>query len=182
LPPIKTIQFIAGKASSSPSTAAFGVGRVPNSTKAALRDARQYARMIKETATNAAPGPMRDRLAQTVRPVDEWLANLVRLEQSLGKMHAQRNLSRDIGKANYEIEQIRRQILIAQNADEVASLRALMKSKRSHLNALGGVAALPAAGRVENPQNRQRFGRGPRRNVTAGHPGRFQREPLPAPG
>jgi predicted secreted protein len=130
----KTIQFIAGN--SGGTSIAGGSGRVPASTKTALRDARHYARLIKETATHCPPGPMRDRLTRTVKPVDEWLANLLRLEQALGKMHAQRNLSRDVSKANYEIEQLRRQILGAQNADEVASLRALMKSKRGHLNAM----------------------------------------------
>jgi len=110
-------------------------GAVPGTTKKALRDARYYAKMIKSTAQNTPPGPMRDRLDRTVQPVDEWLVNLERLEQSLGKVYAQRNLTRELRQARFEIEQLRRDISVA-SAGEVASLRALMKSKRNYRDAL----------------------------------------------
>jgi predicted RNase H-like nuclease (RuvC/YqgF family) len=113
-----------------------GSGRMPNYTREALRDAKKYAKLIKTTARECPAGPMRDRLNRTVEPVDDWLLNLKRLEQSLGKLYVQRNLDRELRKANFEIEQLRRQLLQATSATEVSSLRALMKSKKMHVSSL----------------------------------------------
>lgn len=108
---------------------------LPHSVKRSLQEARYYAQLIKTTAQQYPPGPVRDRLYLTIKPVDEWLANLNRLEQALTKLYAQRNLPRDLRRVNSEIEQLRRQILTASKA-EVASLRALMKSKQNYREVL----------------------------------------------
>lgn len=115
---------------------AVDTGRMPGATRTAIREAKQYARLIKTTAQQCPPGLVCDRLGRTVKPVDEWLDNVKRLEQSLSKLYAQRKLSRELRKTRTEIEQLRRQILTATSAGEVASLRALMKSKKIHLEAL----------------------------------------------
>lgn len=117
-------------------TGGVSYGRMPGTTRDALRDAKNYAKLIKATASQCPPGLMRDRLHRTVQPVDQWLENLKRLEQSLSKVYAQRNLSRELRKTNFEIEQLRRQLLTATSASEVTSLRALMKSKKAHCSAL----------------------------------------------
>lgn len=108
---------------------------LPYSVKKSMQEARHYAKLIKTTAQQYPPGPVRDRLHLTIKPVDEWLANLNRLEQALTKLYAQRNLARELRRANSEIEQLRRQILTASKA-EVASLRALMKSKQNYREVL----------------------------------------------
>lgn len=114
----------------------FSVNNLNGSTKVALRDARHYARLIKNTVQQCDPGPVRTRLERTVQPVDDWLRNLMQLEQSLGKLYAQRNLAREMQRANFEMDQLRRQVLTANSVREVESLRALMKSKKKHYAAL----------------------------------------------
>lgn len=118
-------------------TGGVSYGQMPGATRDALRDAKKYAKLIKSTASQCPPGLMRDRLTRTVKPVDEWLVNLKRLELSLSKLYAQRNLSREVRRTDFEIEQLKRQLLTATTAAEVASLRELMKSKKSHVTALG---------------------------------------------
>lgn len=102
---------------------------LPNSVKRPLREAREYAQKIKKTATQYPPGPMRDRLNRTVKPVDEWLNNLNKLEQALSKLYSQRNPARELRQTQYEIDQLRRQILVSSRND-VPALRALMESKK----------------------------------------------------
>jgi hypothetical protein len=102
---------------------------LPSSVKRPMREAREYAEKIKRTARQCPPGPMRDRLDQTVKPVDEWLNNLNRLEQALSKLYSQRNPARELRRTQYEIEELRRQILVASRSD-TASLKALMASKK----------------------------------------------------
>jgi hypothetical protein len=46
---------------------------------------------------------MRDRLNLTLRPVDQWLENLNRLEQGLAKQYNQYNLDRELRQTNFEI-------------------------------------------------------------------------------
>ena len=113
-----------------------GGGRIPSATRDALRDARQYAKLMRKTAYECPPGLVRDRMERTVQPVDDWLNNLKRLEQALVKLYAQRNLAREMRRANFEIEQLRREILMATSANEVASLRALVTSKKKHYSVL----------------------------------------------
>jgi hypothetical protein len=110
-------------------------GMVPASVRRSLREARAYAQKIRLTVNQHPDGPVRDRLGMTIKPVDEWLTNLGRLEQALGKMYAQCNLTRELRQVNFEIEQLHRQLLDAE-ADELASLRALMSSKQKHKEAL----------------------------------------------
>ncbi len=104
---------------------------MPMTVKQSLRDSRRYAKLIKQTVQQQPAGPMRDRLSLTIKPVDEWLTNLDRLEKALSKLYAQRNLGRELRKVNFEIEQLRRQVLTA-NSMQVRSLRTLMKSKKNH--------------------------------------------------
>lgn len=108
---------------------------LPHAVKKSLQEARHYAQLIKTTVQQHPPGPVRDRLNLTIKPVDEWLANLARLEQALTKLYAHQNLPRELRRANSEIEQLRRRILTASQA-EVASLRALMKSKQNYREVL----------------------------------------------
>jgi hypothetical protein len=81
------------------------------------------------------PGPMKDRLSLTLRPVDQWLTNLSRLEQGLAKMYGQRNLARELRQTSIEIDDLRRQLLTG-NGRELVYLRELKKSKEQHLAAL----------------------------------------------
>ncbi len=117
-------------------TGGAGATRIPTATRDALRDAKHYARLIKTTAQQCPPGLIRDRLGRTVKPVDEWLENLKRLELALAKLYAQRDLNREMRKANTELEQLRRQLVTATSAAQVDSLRALMKSKKKHHSVL----------------------------------------------
>ena len=104
---------------------------MPMTVKQSLRDSRRYAKLIRQTVQQYPAGPMRDRLSLTIKPVDEWLANLDRLEKALSKLYAQRNLGRELRRVDFDIEQLRRQLLTA-NSVQTKSLRALMKSKRNH--------------------------------------------------
>lgn len=110
-------------------------GNVPISTKRSLREARHYAELIRSTARQHPAGPMRDRLTLIIKPVDEWLANLARLETALKKLYGQRNLTREIRQFSFEIEKLHRQLLNATDED-TTSIKALLKSKRKHQKAL----------------------------------------------
>jgi len=83
---------------------------LPHSVKRPLREARDYAEKIKRTARQYPSGPMRDRLDRTVKPVDEWLSSLNKLEQALTKLYSQRNPARELRRAQYEVAQLRRQM------------------------------------------------------------------------
>lgn len=116
-------------------TGAMVISPLPTSIKRPLREAREYAQRIKRTAHYCPAGPMKDRLALTVKPVDEWLTNLGRLEQALSKLHVQHNLSREQRRVKLEIEQLRRELLAA-GKEELAALRALMDSKKKQRDVL----------------------------------------------
>ncbi len=105
---------------------------LPYSIKRPLHEARGYAKKIKNTVQYCPPGPMRDRLNQTTKPVDEWLINLGRLEQVLSKLYSQHNPNKELRRIEHEIEQVRRQLLVTPNRDEIESLRDLMDSKKGH--------------------------------------------------
>lgn len=107
----------------------------PISVKRSIREARDYAELIRRTAQQQPAGPMRDRLTLIIKPVDEWLANLNRLELALNKVYGQRNLTREIRQFSFEIERIHRQLLSA-NDEDVASIQALLQSKRKHQQTL----------------------------------------------
>jgi len=102
---------------------------LPTSIKRPLQEARDYAKKIRATANQCPPGPMRDRLNRTIKPVDEWLHNLNRLEQALANLYDQNNLNRDLRRVNSEIEQLRRQMMVV-SSEETLALRDLMKSKK----------------------------------------------------
>jgi hypothetical protein len=103
--------------------------------KKSLRESRTYGRLIMHTLQQCPPGPLRDRLALAVRPVDEWLSNLTKLERSLERSYGQRNLKREVRQTEFEVSNLRRQLLtVGQN--EAASLRELMDSKKQHLSIL----------------------------------------------
>lgn len=111
------------------------VATVPLSVRKSLREARNYADMIRKTAQQHPAGPMRDRLELAVKPVDEWSTNLDRLERALGKIYGQRNLTREMRQVTFEIEQLHRQLLSAEPEDAV-SIKALIRSKQKHRAAL----------------------------------------------
>ncbi|MCB0210112.1 MAG: hypothetical protein KDJ52_12320 [Anaerolineae bacterium] len=107
----------------------------PIAVKRSLREARHYANLIKRTVQQHPSGPMQDRLTLIVKPVDEWLANLARLELALKKLYGQRNLTREIRQFQFEIEKLHRQLLNA-TAEDITSIKALLTSKRKHQKAL----------------------------------------------
>lgn len=109
----------------------MGFSPLPGAIKRSLREARHYAELIKKTARQCPPGPVQDRLIRTVKPVDEWLVNLNRLEQSLVKLYSQRNISRELRRTTSEIERLRRQMLMT-DEQETAALKDLINSKRKH--------------------------------------------------
>jgi hypothetical protein len=118
----KLLKALFGFAAASP---------LPTTVKKSLREARHTAELIRKTAQQYPPGPMRDRLHRTIKPVDEWLVNLNRLEHALIKLYTQRNTARELQRATFELEQLRRQLLLA-GKEETASLKALLESKRNH--------------------------------------------------
>jgi chorismate-pyruvate lyase len=113
----------------------FRISSLPRSVNRSLKEARGYGRAIMEVARQYPPGPMRDRLNLTIQPVGEWLASLAKLERGLEKLYHQRNLPREIRQTTFEIDSLRRQMLMA-SAKEVASVRMLLESKKQHLAAL----------------------------------------------
>lgn len=114
---------------------ALGGASTPHSVRRSLRESKHYAKLIRETVQQCPPGPVRDRLNRTIKPVDEWLVNLNRLEQALAKLYTQRNLPRELRRVTSEIEQLRRQLLTA-DREESVSLRSLMESKKKQSAAL----------------------------------------------
>lgn len=116
-------------------TGTLEASSLPYPVKRSLNDSKRYADLVRKTVQQYPPGPMRDRLSLTVKPVDEWLANLNRLEQALTKLYTQRNLPREVRQVTLEIEQLHRQLLMA-GKEEAASVRALIASKKKHCAAL----------------------------------------------
>jgi hypothetical protein len=108
---------------------------LPRPISRSLNESRYYANLIVQMTEQCPPGPMQDRLNLTLKPVDQWLANLTRLEQGLSKLYSQRNLARDLRQTSLEIDDLRRQLLTARG-QEVSYLRDLKKSKEQHLSAL----------------------------------------------
>lgn len=111
------------------------ISSLPRSVARSVAESRHYGRLIMRVVQQYPPGPMRDRLDLTLRPVDKWLENLNRLEQALAKLYSQRNLERELRQTNFEIEELRRRSLSALG-QEAKSLRELLDSKKQHLAAL----------------------------------------------
>ncbi len=103
--------------------------------KRSIRESRHYGRMITRAVKQCPPGPLQERLTLTIKPVDEWLAKLNKLEKGLEKANGQRNLSRELRQVDFEIEQLRRQTLSAEGR-EATYLHELVESKRQHLQVL----------------------------------------------
>jgi hypothetical protein len=114
---------------------AFRISSLPHSVSKSLKEARSYGRSITQLARQYPPSPMRDRLNLTVQPVDKWLASLNKLERGLEDLYRQRNLNREIRRATFDIDVLRRQLLTASDR-EAAYLRKLLQSKKQHLAAL----------------------------------------------
>jgi hypothetical protein len=108
---------------------------LPRSVMRSLEESRRYGRLIMETAQQYPAGPIRDRLELMIRPVDEWLTRLKKLEQGLEKLYGQRNLTRELRQTVYDIEELQRQLLTAANL-EADHLQALLSSKQTHYTAL----------------------------------------------
>jgi chromosome segregation ATPase len=102
---------------------------------ASLKESRRYGQLIVRTAQQYPPGPLRDRLDRLSKPVEQWLANLNRLEQGLRQLYSQRNLARELRQTNFEIDELRRRLLTV-DGNETAFLRELMQSKQNHLAVL----------------------------------------------
>ena len=113
----------------------FKVSSLPHSVNKSVAESRHYGRLIMRVAQQYPPGPMRDRLNLTLRPVGQWLDNLARLEQGLEKLYSQRNLDRELRQTAFEIDDLRRRSLTAAN-QETKFLRELMQSKKQHQAAL----------------------------------------------
>ncbi|MBN1994704.1 MAG: hypothetical protein JW953_18535 [Anaerolineae bacterium] len=114
---------------------AFRMSSLPRSVGRSLKESRAYGRAIMQVAQQYPPGPMRDRLNLTIRPVDDWLASLNKLEQALEKLYNQRNLTRELHQTKFDIEVLRRQLLTA-SPGETPHLRRLLESKKQHLAVL----------------------------------------------
>lgn len=108
---------------------------LPRPIARSLRESRYYAGLIIQTAAQYPPGPMHDRLDLTIKPVNQWLNNLNRLEQGIIKLYSQRNLGRELRQVEFEIESLRRRLLIVRG-EEAGYLRALQGSKEKHREAL----------------------------------------------
>jgi hypothetical protein len=115
--------------------ALFSISSLPRAVSKSLKESRQYGRAIMRIAQQYPPGPLHDRLYLTVKPVNEWLTNLTKLELGLQKLYDQRNLPRELRQTDFEITSIRRQMLMSSPAEEVY-LRKLLDSKKHHLAAL----------------------------------------------
>jgi hypothetical protein len=114
---------------------------LPRSVARSVAESRHYGRLIMRVAQQYPPGPMRDRLNLTLKPVNEWLLNLTRLEQGLTKLYLQRPLARELSQTALEIDDLRRRSLAAQDDLEIQTLRDLMESKKQHLAALKALQA-----------------------------------------
>jgi hypothetical protein len=120
--------------------ASSGRSSLPKSVRRSLDEAQQYATLIKRTAQQHPAGPIQDRLYLTIKPVDEWLINLAKLERALIKVYVQQNLPRELRRAKSEIEELHRQLLTA-DAEETKILQALIGSKKKHVTALKALQA-----------------------------------------
>lgn len=109
---------------------------LPRSVARPISESRHYGRLITRVAQQYPAGPMRDRLDLTLKPVQQWLDNLTRLEQGLAKLYHQRNLDREMRQTVFEMDELRRRSLMALDDQETQSLRALLDSKKQHLTAL----------------------------------------------
>lgn len=116
-------------------TSTTSVSSLPPSVKRSVAESRRYGRLIMKIAQQYPPGPMQDRLNQTVKSVNQWLENLNRLEQGLAKLYSQRNLDREFRQMTFEIEELHRRWLVATD-QEAAALHELMESKKQHLVSL----------------------------------------------
>jgi hypothetical protein len=119
---------------------ASGRSSLPRALRRSLEEAHHYATLIKRTAQQYPAGPIQDRLNLTIKPVDEWLINLNKLERALIRVYAQRNLPRELRQVNREIEELHRQLLGA-DSEEIKILQDLIGSKRKHLTALKSLEA-----------------------------------------
>jgi len=108
---------------------------LPRAVARSLRESRYYGGLIIQTAAQYPSGPMRDRLNLTIKPVNQWMSNLNRLEQGIIKLYSQRNLGRELRQIDFEIESLRRRLLTSRG-DEAAYLRDLKDSKEKHQTAL----------------------------------------------
>jgi hypothetical protein len=108
---------------------------LPASVRWPVAQSRRYGRLMMKIAQQYPPGPMQDRLKRTVKPVNQWLENLNRLEQGLAKLYSQRNLPREMRQMTFEIEELHRRWLVATDK-EAAALHELMESKKQHLVSL----------------------------------------------
>lgn len=122
--------FGAGKLSKTLQTASL-----PRSVSRSVAESRNYGRRIMQVAQQYPPGPMRDRLDLTLRPVGRWLESLTRLEHGLAKLYGQRNLDRELRQMAFELDDLRRRSLTAADG-EAKYLRDLMQSKKQHQAAL----------------------------------------------
>jgi HD-GYP domain-containing protein (c-di-GMP phosphodiesterase class II) len=100
-----------------------------------VAESRRYGRLIMQTVQQYPPGPMRDRLNSSIKPVEEWLARLNKLEQGLAKLYGQRNLPRELRQTMTELELLHRQTLMASDTEAVY-LRQLVASKKQQLASL----------------------------------------------
>jgi hypothetical protein len=120
--------------------ATSGRSALPKSIRRSLDEAQQYASLIKRTAQQHPAGPVQDRLNLTIKPVDEWLINLTKLERALIKLYVQQNLPRDLRRVKSETEELHHQLLMA-DTEETKILQALIGSKKKHLAALKALQA-----------------------------------------
>lgn len=104
---------------------------LPRSVRQSLDESRRYGRLIVATSKRYPAGPIRNRLDLMLKPVDEWLAQLNKLEQSLQQMYGQYNLRRELRRASFEIEELKRRLRTAENDQEAGSLRKLLQSKQN---------------------------------------------------
>lgn len=116
-------------------TKLFSVSPLPQSVKRSLRESHHYGRLIMRTVQQHPAGPLRDRLNLTVKPVGEWLSNLAKLEKGLEKSYGQRNLTRELRQTTFEMENLRRQLILAEEKEAIY-LQDLMLSKKNHLRVL----------------------------------------------
>lgn len=119
---------------------ASGRSSLPKSVRRSLDEAQQYTTLIKRTAQQHPAGPVQDRLNLTIKPVDEWLINLGKLERALIKLYVQQNLPRDLRRVKSEIEELHHQLLMA-DTEETKILQALIGSKKKHMAALKALQA-----------------------------------------
>ncbi len=108
---------------------------LPLAVRRPVAESRRYGRLIMKIAQQYPPGPMRDRLNRTVKPVNQWLENLNWLEQGLAKLYSQRNLRREMRQMTVEIEELHRRWVVATD-QEAAALHELIESKKQHLVSL----------------------------------------------